>query len=143
MAVNKDYKYSTLLKRIDEALEHSFYLEAAWIAYAVLEDRLVSALRESGSSPPIKMLGPKIVEIKRQMLDTPNLRKAFFGDMIDRLTAWKDLRNDLMHTMAGETKSIAEIDALAKDVAIMGRELARDFCAACRRFKKSNAKQPV
>jgi hypothetical protein len=78
---DKDFKYGTLIKRIDVALQEEFYLEASWIAYAILEDQLVSALDESGGAvnhkgKAIKMLGPKLGELKTRMTTSLNLRKA-------------------------------------------------------------------
>ena len=142
---DKDFKYSTLIKRIDLALSHEFYLEASWIAYAILEDRLVSALRESGGAvnhngKEIFMMGLKLSELRNRMPTSLNLRKAFFGNMLDRLHVWKDKRNDLMHAMAGENHAVSDLDSIALEVATDGKELAREFCAACRRFKKFNRK---
>ncbi|PCE32690.1 hypothetical protein BZL54_08540 [Burkholderia ubonensis subsp. mesacidophila] len=133
-----------LLSRIDESIKQEFYLEASWLVYAILEDRLVSALDETGGAvtangKPIRMLGPKLVALEARRQETLNLRKAFFGDMLSKLDAWKEQRNELMHAMADESKEIPEIDAFAARVAISGRELARDFCSACRRLKKFNS----
>jgi len=129
--------------QIDRAIESEFYLEATWIAYAILEDRLVSALKESGGGPPIRMLGPKLGEIKSRQTTSLNMRKAFFGDMLDRLGSWKDRRNDLMHALADERIDVQAIDVEAKSVALEGKELAREFSAACRRFKKLNNRASV
>ena len=139
----KDYNYKVLISRLGEAIKDEFFLEASWLAYAILEDRLVSALDETGGAVtttgrPIRMLGPKLGEIKARQQSVLNLRKAFFGDMLDRLDAWKDQRNDLMHAMADESKSISEIVQLAQAVALSGRDLVPDFCAACRRLKRFN-----
>jgi len=143
--VDKDYKYKTLLSRIDDAMKDKFYLEATWIVYAILEDRLVSALNESGGAvdkkgKAIRMLGNKLVELKVRHKEkkSVNLRKAFYGDMFDRLGTWKDMRNELMHAMADETKGVVELDEMAFEAANIGRDLAREFCAACRRYKKLN-----
>ena len=136
--VDKNYKYKILVSRIDQAIDEEFFLEATWIAYAILEDRLVSALRESGGGPPIRMLGPKLGEVQSRAQNSINMRKAFFGDMLDRLDAWKDKRNDLMHALADERLDIPTIDQSTQSVAIEGRELARELAAACKRYKKFN-----
>ncbi|MBV1788344.1 hypothetical protein KQ940_09775 [Marinobacterium sp. D7] len=140
---DKYNKYRELISRIDLAIEGGFYLEATWIAYSILEDRLVSALKESGGGPPIRMLGPKIGEIKYRHTNSLKMRQAFFGDMIQRLSNWKDKRNDLMHALADERLDVPSIDAESKSVALEGRGLAREFSAACKRFKKLNAKASI
>ena len=73
----KDYNYKVLISRLGEAIKDEFFLEASWLAYAILEDRLVSALDETGGAVtttgrPIRMLGPKLGEIKaREGLHNP------------------------------------------------------------------------
>ncbi|MAL82904.1 MAG: hypothetical protein CMF11_00925 [Idiomarina sp.] len=138
--VDKYSKYRELISRIDSAIEDGFYLEATWIAYAILEDRLVSALKESGGGPSIRMLGPKIGKIKSRQTSSLKMRQAFFGDMIQRLSDWAKKRNALMHALADERLDVPAIDAESESVALEGRELAREFSAACKRFKKLNAK---
>ena len=44
----KQKLYQHLMKRMDQAVEHGRDVEAGWYAYAVLEDRLRSMLRQSG-----------------------------------------------------------------------------------------------
>ncbi|MFD2631252.1 hypothetical protein [Idiomarina piscisalsi] len=138
--IDKYSKYRELISRIDSAIEDGFYLEATWIAYAILEDRLVSALKESGGGPSIRMLGPKIGKIKSRQTSSLKMRQAFFGDMIQRLSDWAKKRNALMHALADERLDVPAIDAESESVALEGRELAREFSAACKRFKKLNAK---
>lgn len=133
--VDKCKKYKELISRIDLAIEDKFFLEATWIAYAILEDRLVSVLRESGGDPSIRMLGPRINEVNSRHKKSLIMQKTFFSDMLKRLKNWKDKRNDLMHTLADESLDISAIDIESKFVAIEGRELAREFSAACKRFK--------
>lgn len=136
----KAYKYSELLSRMDDAIEHEFYLEASWISYAIIEDRLLSILKESGGGhDKFKMLGPKLGEVNKRMLDTLNMRKAFSGPLLLDLDRWKNERNLLMHTMASESKTTNELDDDSKKLALDGRQIARDLCAACRRYKKFNS----
>ena len=57
--------YKDLIDRMNKAHDDEYYLEASWFAYTVLEDRLLSALRQSGGATyanfrPIRMLGKKI-----------------------------------------------------------------------------------
>jgi hypothetical protein len=40
--------YTALLKKMEAATAAGFYLEASWIAYAILEDRLVAAMLCAG-----------------------------------------------------------------------------------------------
>lgn len=50
----KYLNYCEQMKRLKKALGSGFYLEAIFIEYAVLEDRLESALRHAGAFNPNK-----------------------------------------------------------------------------------------
>lgn len=67
----KQALYKTFMSRMDAAYDARMYLKSSWYAYAVLEDRLVSLLRNSGgigednggaSGKPIRMMGSKLKE---------------------------------------------------------------------------------
>ncbi len=138
--------YRSFLSRMSEAQDASMYLEASWYAYAVLEDRLVSLLRNSGgvgekqggaSGKPIRMMGPKLKELKRRAKSDRLLKENFEHD---KLNAWKDSRNNLMHAMGDATMSLPDIDESAKQLAEEGATLIREYAAACRRLKKHRDK---
>lgn len=142
----KQSLYKTFISRLESAYEDGRYFEASWYAYAVLEDRLRSLLRNSGgegvggSARPIRMMGAKLKELSDRAL-SDKLLKANFEH--DRLDAWKDDRNNLMHAMAEATMTIAQIDQAAKKLAKEGVELVREYAAACRRLKKHRSKVPI
>jgi hypothetical protein len=76
-----------LIARMDEAIKEGFYLEASWIAYAVIEDRCDSALEKTGGIPtrngrPIQMLGNKLKELQNRLDHDPKLSAAMLADNI-------------------------------------------------------------
>ena len=77
----------------NKAHNDEYYLEASWFAYTVLEDRLLSALRQSGGATyanfrPIRMLGKKMQEIT-QRKRSDSLLSAYFDDpLMDRIHKW-------------------------------------------------------
>src|SRR5581483_5803626 len=134
----KESLYRTFVARMEASLAAQMYLEASWYAYAVLEDRLVSLLRNSGGlAGAVRMMGPKLKELSRRAKYDALLAANFEEN---RLDAWREARNELMHAMADATMSIAEIDAGARDLAIEGAALVREYAAACRRLKKHRNK---
>jgi hypothetical protein len=141
--MKKKKLYEDLIERMEGAVTRGSDVEAAWYAYAVLEDRLRSMLRQSGGeakknkSKPIKMMGPKIEELKDRALNDRLLHSCFERG---RLEKWKDARNDLVHAMADGKHDIQAIDALASALAIEGVELARLYASAARRLKKHRKK---
>jgi hypothetical protein len=144
--VAKEALYKTFIARMESAYKSSMYLEASWYAYAVLEDRLVSLLQNSGgigendggaSGKPIRMMGPKLKELSRRSKKDPLLKANFEHD---KLNVWKESRNTLMHAMGDASMSIGAIDVAAKKLADDGQLLVREYAAACRRLKKHRGK---
>ncbi|PZT43424.1 hypothetical protein A7X92_14345 [Stenotrophomonas maltophilia] len=86
------------------------------------------------------MMGRKIKELNRRAEKDKLLKENFEHD---KLNAWKDSRNNLMHAMGDATMTIDEIDASAKKLAEDGQELVREYAAACRRLKKHRDKVAV
>lgn len=142
---DKREHYNDLMDKMNRSHEAEFYLEASWFAYTILEDRLLSALRQSGgitykNNKPIRMLGKKMQEIKqRKKKDT--LLNAYFNDaLMDRIHNWKEERNNLTHAMADGTKTITQIDKDAYLLSSNAQNLVRDVCSAAIRLKKHRDK---
>lgn len=147
--MSKQALYKVFMARMEAAYNASMYLEASWYAYAVLEDRLVSLLRNSGgvgendggaSGKPIRMMGPKLKELSRRAKKDKLLKENFEHDKLD---AWKESRNNLMHAMGDATMTITDIDVTAKKLVEDGRALVREYASACRRLKKHRDKVPA
>ena len=138
----KQQLYKDFIARLETSFNDGHYFESAWYSYAVLEDRLRSLLRSSGgethtkTGKHIRMMGPKLRELKERWPKHPLLAGTFTVELHDRLDDWKESRNDLMHAMADATMSLADIDAQAKVLANDGKTLVRDYCSACRRLKR-------
>ena len=129
--------YTELIRRIDIAMENHHYFESSWYCYAVIEDRLISLLRHSGgvekNGKKIRMLGPKLRELKARAATDPLLAANFDHDAVDE---WKERRNELQHAMADGEMSIVEVDKQAKGLATSGKKLVRELAAGAMRFKK-------
>ncbi|MGJ8596776.1 hypothetical protein [Sulfitobacter sp.] len=140
---NKRPLFEVFHERMSSAIERKFYFEASWYAYAILEDRLLSMLRQSGgvgrngTTTAIRMLGPKLGELKNRSTTDKLLKENFPETKID---AWKDKRNSLMHAMAEGTRTQTEIDKEAYLLATQGRDLVKEVSAAAMRLKKHRLK---
>jgi len=126
---------------MQEAIAAEFYLEASWIAYAILEDRLIAAMLSTGGATdkkgkPVKMMGPKITILKKRRQRDKLLDVNFPQSWLDDLTRWTDRRNKLMHTMADATVNFARLQRDAKKLAITGDPLVFDACRQTRRLRK-------
>lgn len=139
--------YSMFMSRMKGATESGQFFEASWYAYAVLEDRLRSLLRNSGGEgenngigKPIRMMGPKLRELKKRAKKDELLQANF---EYNRLNTWKDDRNNLMHAMADATMTLEQIDVLAKALAQESEALVREYSSAAQRLKKHRDKVTV
>ena len=137
----KGRSYEELLARLDAARKEGFHLEASWIAYAVVEDRIDSALGLTGGIPPKIMLGKKLEHLRNRLSGDAELRKATAaGQVLDEVERWKNSRNPLMHSMAAESLPWEDLEKNAAALSADGRETVRNLCSAIMRLKK--LKQP-
>lgn len=138
----KDSIYQKYIGQLEETTKAGYHFEGAWLEYVLLEDRLVSLLENSGGVPNgIRMMGPKIGELKSRSINDSNLRGHLSPEnLLDRLDNWKDQRNLLMHSMADGSLSVDEIESKIKTLAESGSLLVRQFASAARRVKRRAVK---
>lgn len=135
--------YENFFERMSAAKAAGFNLEASWYCYAIIEDRLTSLLRSSGgvgqnvSARPIRMLGPKLKELKQRANNNALLKSLLPSQEIHD---WKEERNDLMHAMAGGSLTIEEIDKRAYLLITNGEQLVKQLAASAMRMKKHGNK---
>ena len=68
-------EHERLLDQLSCARSEDFHLEASWIAYAILEDRLESALKLAKRVVP-QMLGRKITSLESAIRTNAEVRRA-------------------------------------------------------------------
>jgi hypothetical protein len=143
--------YEIFLDRMTAAIAANMPFEASWYAYAILEDRLVSMLHQSGGAvtvkgDPIRMMGPKIKKLRSRAKKDDLLKVNFPQTDVDvkktELWKWKDARDALMHGMADGSLTINQIDIMVANVAVEGARLSRLYAAAATRLKKHREKVP-
>lgn len=132
----------TIIGRMRIAHKDGHHLEAAWYAYAILEDRLRSALRSSGGEvggSKKKPLGDKLTELIERAKHSAVLADALpLKDLVD----WKDARNHLMHSMLDGSMSEQDIDQSAQKLSLDGLTLVKEIAASAMRLKKHSAQTP-
>ena len=133
--------YSTLLKRMKESHDAKYYFEAGWYAYAIVEDRISAALRQTGGDrtakgKEIKMLGPKLDLLRKRSKTDAVLAATVTDEMMTRIGVWKNTRNDLMHKIATGTISVKEMDASRITSSTDAEPIVRDLCNSVMRLAK-------
>ena len=128
--MQKYENYREQMKRLKKALNDEFYLEAIFIEYAVMEDRLESALCHAGKwkePKPGKFISlqdkkdqiAKMAEQKNSMA-----QKYFSGDILCRVIQWKTDRNTLIHELLKQSIHTAELKELAERGQFLVKELS-------------------
>ena len=132
--MKKYENYRTLFPRLGRAVEEEFYLEAIFIAYAIVEDRTESLLRHLGKWDALEKecaakkkfptISKKISLIRAEAKKRSSPAHAYFSDsLLSDFTKWKDKRNKKIHELMNQPFSTEELQALAET----GKELARTF----------------
>ena len=95
--------YKEQFKRLDKATNNAFYLEAMFIAYAIIEDRaeaILSYEENSIHSDKFVSIDRKLNKIKKLAERKKSLPERYFSDeLIDEILEWKEERNQLMHAL--------------------------------------------
>ena len=124
--MQKYANYRTQMERLKKALAQQFYLEAIFIEYAILEDRLESILRHSGSWNPkpetFYSLDFKRKRVAKMAEEKKSLAQKYFpADLTDRVDQWTKERNRMIHALLKislHTQELAQIafegEAIAK-----------------------------
>lgn len=127
MAVSqlKYENYQEQFKRLNTAMRSGFNLEAMFIEYAIMEDRTESILRHAGKWEAYMKrrgkngptLNSKIIYIQRQMESNRKdlLNRYFSDDLLDRILAWKEDRNRLIHALLKQQLGHNEVTDLASE----------------------------
>lgn len=127
----KYLNYKEQFGRLSRALANEFYLEAIFIEYAILEDRTQSLLEHGGHWSACKKKCGKKPGIHAKLNFIQNLaanpshplNKYFADDLTDKLLAWKDKRNPLIHALLKQKLGPDDL----KNVATEGSELVKEL----------------
>ncbi len=129
--MQKYENYREQMGRLKKALNAGFYLEAIFIEYAIMEDRLESILRHSGKwkeskpgQPPISLQRKKnrIEEMAREKKSLAN--KYFSNDILDNIVEWKDKRNSLIHALLKQSLHTQDLKDVAEQGLLLVKELS-------------------
>ena len=133
----KYYNYQEQFKRLKRAIDSEFYLEAIFIEYAIIEDRVEAILLyehneiNSESHVSIERKIKKILTISREKKSLA--KKYFSDDLMEKITVWKDKRNGMIHALMKKQLTTEEL----KDIALEGKLIARRVCDRANSYKRA------
>lgn len=119
--MQKYENYRVQMDRLKKALKSGFNLEAIFIEYAIIEDRLEAVLRtagrwnvKEGKRPP--SIEKKLSLVRKMAEEKKGLaRKYFLPELLDQVAAWKERRNSLIHALMKQSLQPGEVRSLAEE----------------------------
>jgi hypothetical protein len=141
--MQKYANYREQMTRLSKAIKAEFYLEAIFIEYAIIEDRLESVLRHSGKFNPEKhnTMDKKLKRVEEmQRAKTGSkvlLRKYISDELKDSIYQWKKVRNDLIHALMKQSLHTADLQKLAMEGQAIVKTLNSKVSSYNRALKKT------
>ena len=138
----KYLNYKEQFKRLNRAIASGFNLEAMFIAYSIMEDRSESVLKHAGKYDryieKLKGRNPsidsKIKEIQKCRSNRKDLMYRYFADdLLDKILAWKEERNRMVHALLKQELTSEELENLA----LQGKEYARLFSNRATNYRRA------
>ena len=116
--MQKYYNYREQMGRLNRALGAHFYLEAVFIEYAVMEDRLHSFLETAGvyDEKKHRNISAKIKSLQKLLADpSAPISRYLTAELLEQITAWKDARNPLIHALMKQSLTTESLAGLAEE----------------------------
>ena len=138
--MQKYANYKEQFGRLKKALNYKFYLEAIFIEYAIIEDRLESVLRHSNKFNPDKhnSLNSKLRKIKDMQREKKSLlRKYLNEELTEEVSVWKEDRNRLIHALMKQSLHTEDLEKIALE----GQQLAKTISNKTKSYNNALAKQ--
>lgn len=134
--MQKHENYRMQMGRLSKAIKAEFYLEAIFIEFAVLEDRLESILVHSGKFNPEKHNTmdkklKKVQEISREKKAVAH--RYFSAELIQSIYDWKEKRNGLIHALMKQNLVSEDL----KELALSGLDIVKVMNTKSTSFKKA------
>ena len=137
--MQKYANYKEQFGRLKKALNYKFYLEAIFIEYAIIEDRLESVLRHSNKFNPDKhnSLNSKLRKIKDMQREKKSLIKKYLTEeLIEEISVWKEDRNKLIHALMKQNLHTEDLEKIALE----GQQLAKTISNKTKSYNNALAK---
>ena len=138
----KYLNYKEQFLRLNRAIANGFNLEAMFIAYSIMEDRSESVLKHAGKyekylekrgnrNPSIESKLNEILKCRSNRKDL--MYRYFSDDLLDKILAWKEERNRMVHALLKQELTSEELEILA----LQGKEYARQFCNRATNYRRA------
>ncbi|MCG9879645.1 MAG: hypothetical protein MH472_03510 [Bacteroidia bacterium] len=128
----KGKRIEKLISRADLAIKHTFFLEANWIIYSIIENRIKSLTLEKLKLLPVRENYHGCIEVMFGELPTNEIIKNDVTlSLLTELDTWRLERNNIMHDLAKEELDFKRIEKAT----IVGRALLAKIAAVNMKIK--------
>jgi hypothetical protein len=126
---------------MDLAISEGFYMEACWIQYAIIEDRLNSVIRHAYPKngerllTTLRGLDRKLEHIIEKIhKKDQDCLKTIHSELLGRIKNWKNIRNALMHEIT-DTPDYPSIQKKLEALSPVGTKLVNELGNRVRKYK--------
>ena len=122
--------YRVQMGRLKSALRGHFYLEATFIEYAIMEDRLEAVLRHADKWHPKEgayiSIDAKVKKVAKLAEEKKNPAHRYFPpELTDEILAWKEKRNRLIHALLKQSLHSEDLLQVAEE----GEAIVKQLCS--------------
>ncbi len=128
--MQKYENYREQMGRLKRAIKEHFYLEAIFIEYAILEDRLEAILRHAGKWHPKEgtfvSIDAKVKKVAKLAEEKKNpAHRCFPPELTDGILNWKEKRNRLIHALLKQSLHSENLLEVVEE----GNQLVKQLCS--------------
>lgn len=135
----KYYNYIEQMVRLKKAMAAQFYLEAIFIEYAVMEDRLASVLIHSGRKCGEREgIASKIKKVAALGTEESSLAHRYFpSDYMATLVDWKRQRDTIIHNLMNQKLATKDL----QKIALEGQQIVKRLNSKATNYRKALERQ--
>ena len=135
----KYLNYKEQMVRLKKAMAAQFYLEAIFIEYAVMEDRLASVLIHSGKKCGEREgIASKIKKVVALGTGESSLAHRYFpNDYMASMMDWKRQRDTIIHNLMNQKLATEDLQIIALE----GQQIVKQLNSKATNYRKAMERQ--
>ncbi|MFM5216989.1 hypothetical protein ACEUAM_06360 [Aeromonas hydrophila] len=125
--------YKNYFSRVKESIDNDFHLEATWIIYSLIENRLKSlSIEKLGLALIRDNVESTILALREELKINTMLSIELSTELLDNIDAWRKERNNVIHFLTQERIDKTELSKIS----LKGEVILREIAAVNMRVKK-------
>ncbi len=143
--MTKYHQYKNIMEKLNKSMNNGFYYESIFLEYSIIEDRLNATLATLNKD--IYENNKEVISIQKKInllkkIDDNYTNSRITTNLLDKITNWKNKRNNLVHDLMNGKTSEDELKELAIQGQAIVKELSNKSKQVINHYKKLNADNP-